>query len=301
MSHPCFQNRFFIVLILTLCVVVLFFSCFSCTVLGYQTRTPITGILRAGVVISNAIYLTFNAVNSQRHALQGECYILNVTDILTGDNLSSYGSDMAIDPERCLSFPPLIKDYIIEQRTENSTEMDSESITAEIKNFLFEFQSILAILANIVALLCAIRAAFASVDLTRQTKQQFPMFCCFLDWDIKIQKPKLLDIKGQDVLLDDCPELTYSYCGFHLIYACASQYLMMTTTGWLNAFRFESIDDITKDNTSTMFIIQASTTLTILFVYVVTLITPLFCPKQKQSELSDASDTTVSIGELHGK
>ena len=178
--------------------------------------------------------------------------------------------------------------------------MDEESITAEIKNFLSEFQSIIAIFANIVALLCTIRSAFASVELTKQAQQQFPMFCCFLKWDIKIQKPKLLNIKGQDVLLDDFPELSYSYWGFHLIYACASQYLMMTTTGWLNAFRFESIDDITEDNTSTMFIIQASTTLTILFVYVVTLITPLFCPKRKQLDDNDTS-TTISIGEVHGK
>ena len=57
MSHPCFQNRFFIILILSLCAIILFFSCFSCSTLGYKTRTPVTGVLRSGVVIVNAIYL----------------------------------------------------------------------------------------------------------------------------------------------------------------------------------------------------------------------------------------------------
>ena len=85
------------------------------------------------------------------------------------------------------------------------------------------------------------------------------MFCCFLSWNITVSVPTLKDIKGQDVLVDDYPETTYrlafyrsttsystsnfSYTGFHLIYACAAQYMMMTITGWLNAFRHESLED----------------------------------------------------------
>ena len=61
MHHPCFQNKFLIILVLLLCGIVLFFSCFNCTYLGYGSRTPITGVFRAALIISNAIFLTFNA------------------------------------------------------------------------------------------------------------------------------------------------------------------------------------------------------------------------------------------------
>lgn len=61
MHHPCFQNKFLIIVVLILCGIVLFFSCFNCANLGYETKTPITGIFKAALIISNAIFLTFNA------------------------------------------------------------------------------------------------------------------------------------------------------------------------------------------------------------------------------------------------
>ena len=140
--------------------------------------------------------------------------------------------------EKCISFPDFIQQHIV-----NDTNSTEETIAAEIKTFILESQAVLSILANILALLITIRSAFESADLTKHEKPKYPMFCCFLNWNIKIRKPTLLDIKGQDVLVDDHPEVTYSYWAFHLIYACACQYIMMTTTGWLNAFRFESMED----------------------------------------------------------
>ena len=55
-----------------------------------------------------------------------------------------------------------------------------------------------------------------------------------------------------------------------------------------------------------MFFIQAATTLVILFVYVVTLLTPIFCPKLEQTDTieheteTDEQIVESDIQDLHG-
>ena len=56
-----------------------------------------------------------------------------------------------------------------------------------------------------------------------------------------------------------------------------------------------------------MFIIQAATTLVILFVYVITLLTPIFCPKVQQAntdedgiEEDDENVMESNLQDLHG-
>ena len=52
------------------------------------------------------------------------------------------------------------------------------------------------------------------------------------------------------------------------------------------------------DHSGTMFILQGATTLTILLVYTITLLTPLFCPKPANEP--NITDLT-SISGFHGK
>ena len=171
MHHPCFQNKFLIILVLLLCGIVLFFSCFNCTYLGYGSRTPITGLFRAALIISNAIFLTFNAgmvpcnfdaclqkslttwtVNSQRRVTSEDCF----SKIPLGME------------ETCASMPEWVKSYF------NSTETsDENSLKEAVDSFVLTFQSLLNIAGVFVALLLTIRSAFSSAEITKSTKREY--------------------------------------------------------------------------------------------------------------------------------
>ena len=72
---------------------------------------------------------------------------------------------------------------------------------------------------------------------------------------------------------DDKEKLTYRYWSFHVIYAAASMYLMMTITNWFTPSDLE----VARGN-STTFWIKAGTTAVIVIIYLMALIAPLCCP-----------------------
>ena len=92
--------------------------------------------------------------------------------------------------------------------------------------------------------------------------------------------------------IDDHPNLSYRYWAFHLVYACASMYLMMTMTNWYDPA--ESLEESFQKGDQAGFYIQAVTTLVILLIYLIALVAPVFCPN---SRLSDQLEGNMGIAD----
>ena len=91
-----------------------------------------------------------------------------------------------------------------------------------------------------------------------------------------------IDVKGQDVIIDDYPTIGYRYWAFHLVYACASMYLMMTMTNWYDPA--DSLEASFTKGDQSGFYIQGATTLVVLLIYLIFLVAPLFCPNSKMAD-----------------
>jgi len=96
---------------------------------------------------------------------------------------------------------------------------------------------------------------------------------------------------GQNVNLDDYDQTTYSYSAFHFIFVMAGMFIQMTLTNWVSP-----TDNITADDTNTYtFWIKTSTTLIIITVYLLVLLAPLCCTKERYERYRNKVEETIGV------
>ncbi|CAG07858.1 unnamed protein product, partial [Tetraodon nigroviridis] len=102
--------------------------------------------------------------------------------------------------------------------------------------------------------------------------------CCFCFGDDADDYDEEKTGSGQNVLYDEREGTIYSYSYFHFVFFLGSLYVMMTVTNWFNYdnHRIEKL----LDGSWSVFWIKMASSWVCLFLYILTLVAPLACPKR---------------------
>lgn len=285
---PCEVNKWFVIAAGAACALVLLMAIIPCGDRA-STRSPTTGILQAALVSGYIMYLTFSAINAQE-----------TVNVLPEDRVEGF-ENATTCLERCFYLPEEFVVWL--ELADDPTVNDLIATINEPCAATSESSTLLSVIFNYVAigltLFLTIYSAMNSSSVTTSSdKEKPPLFCCCYSWEF----PKLdaMDMQGQDVVEDDYERLSYRYWSFHLIYAAASMYLMMTITNWFTPTA--NLEDAFKSGNSTTFWIKAGTTAVIVIIYIGALMAPLFCPRSWFSHQLDGNaghidDNSVGVND----
>ncbi|KAM6931098.1 serine incorporator 5 [Xenentodon cancila] len=102
--------------------------------------------------------------------------------------------------------------------------------------------------------------------------------CCFCCGDDTEDYDEERTGSGQNVLYDEREATIYSYSYFHFVFFLGSLYVMMTVTNWFH-YSDHEIEKL-LDGSWSMFWIKMTSCWVCLFLYMMTLIAPMMCPKR---------------------
>jgi len=272
-DDACWVNQIFILCSSAACGLLIIFALIPCGDRA-TSRSPTTGILQASLVAAYIMYLTFSAINAQT--------LVEVEQEMWPENHN--GSCV----ERCLSLPDWFVEWL--EDGENTPEdvidfiasINAPCQAAQTSNSVFSL--VFNYFAIGLTLFLTIYSATSSSSMTANSGGEIPpLFCFCYEWEVPEVAAK--DVKGQDVIEDDYPRLSYRYWSFHMIYAAASMYLMMTLTNWFTPS--DNLEESFKTGNETTFWIKAGTTAIIVVIYIGALMAPLFCPRNWFSKQLD--------------
>jgi len=286
-DQECEINKWFIVASASAGALLLAIALIPCGSRA-RTRTPMTGILQASLVACYIMYLTFSAINAQK-----------TIDVPLEQRPENWTEPSCI--ERCFSLPDLFVDWL--ESHEDSTVDDFIASINSPCSASANTSTILSVVFNYVAialtLFLTIYSAMTSTAITtKDDDEKPPLFCCCYSWEFP--EMDAMDVRGQDVIEDDYERLSYRYWSFHLIYAAASMYLMMTITNWFTPT--DNLEDRFETSNATTFWIKTATTCVITLIYIMALIAPLFCPRSWFSHQLDGNagqidENSIGVGE----
>lgn len=102
--------------------------------------------------------------------------------------------------------------------------------------------------------------------------------CCFCFGDDKDDYDEEKTGGGQNVMYDEREATIYNYAYFHFVFFLGSLYVMMTVTNWFH-YDNHKIEKLLEGSWSVFWIKMVSCWVC-LFVYMMTLINPMICPKR---------------------
>ncbi|KAM4576521.1 serine incorporator 5 [Odontesthes bonariensis] len=102
--------------------------------------------------------------------------------------------------------------------------------------------------------------------------------CCFCFGDDTEDYDEDTSSSGQNVVYDEREGTIYSYSYFHFVFFLGSLYVMMTTTNWFH-FSDHKIEKL-LEGSWWVFWIKMVSCWVCLFLYMMTLIAPMICPKR---------------------
>ncbi|KAM7018042.1 serine incorporator 5 [Tautogolabrus adspersus] len=102
--------------------------------------------------------------------------------------------------------------------------------------------------------------------------------CCFCFGDDTDEYDEERTGSGQNVMYDEKEATIYSYAYFHFVFFLGSLYVMMTVTNWFNYDNHE-IEKL-LDGSWDVYWLKMACCWVCLFIYMMTLIAPMICPKR---------------------
>ncbi|XP_017269073.1 serine incorporator 5 [Kryptolebias marmoratus] len=202
-----------------------------------------------------------------------------------------------LQPKSGLLQPGVISVYVMYLTFSAFSSKPTEFIEIDGKNktvCVFPFNSgqesdkkIVTAIGTVILFACIIyscltsttRRSSAALRVYRDSEPEIERArCCFCCGDDTEDTDEEKTGSGQNVLYDEQEATIYSYSYFHFVFFLGSLYVMMTVTNWFH-YDNHNIEELLEGSWSVFWIKMVSCWVC-LFLYIVTLVAPMICPKR---------------------